>query len=302
VRLVDRLRQRWVLTGAGAVLLACVAVTVVVVRAGGAACAAPAAAKIAGKATFYAATGAGNCSFDALSAPLVVALGPAEYRAGAACGGYLDVTGPKGSVRVKVVDRCPECAAGHIDLSQEAFTRIGSPTDGIVPVSYRTVTGPGVPGPLTVRVKEGSSAYWLALRFDNHGNALTSAELKVGSAWQKLQRTDFNYWIDENGAGGGPFTVRLTDASGRQTVVPAIKLAPEQVQRTGVSMYSGGAAQAATPAPSKSTPPAASASASAGAASAEPSAGTGSGTGSADATDQAAGAGQPPVRVSNTCD
>jgi expansin (peptidoglycan-binding protein) len=236
------------LGGAGAVLVAVAVVTVVLVRTGSAACAAPAQARVAGKATFYAATGAGNCSFDKVSTPLVVALGPADYRSGAACGGYLDVTGPKGTVRVKVVDQCPECAAGHIDLSREAFTRIANPVDGIVPVTWRTVSDPTLPGPVTVRVKEGSSAYWLALRFDNHGNALTSAELKVGSGFQKLQRTTFNYWIDENGAGGGPFTVRLTDATGRQTLVPGIRLSPEQVQRTAVNMYSGGAAQAATPA------------------------------------------------------
>lgn len=252
--------RRWLFGGAGAVLVAVAVVTVVLVRTGSAACAAPAQARVSGKATFYAATGAGNCSFDKVSTPLVVALGPADYRSGAACGGYLDVTGPKGSVRVKVVDQCPECAAGHIDLSREAFTKIANPVDGIVPVIWRTVSDPGLPGPVTVRVKEGSSQYWLALRFDNHGNALTSAELKVGNGFQKLQRTDFNYWIDENGAGGGPFSVRLTDTTGRQTLVPGIKLSPEQVQRTGVSMYSGGAAQAATPA--KSTAPSASAPAS----------------------------------------
>jgi expansin len=269
------------------VLIAVVAVTVVLVRSGSAACAAvPTAAKVSGKATFYAATGAGNCSFDTVSAPLVVALGPGEYKAGAACGGYLDVTGPKGTVRVKVVDKCPECAAGHIDLSREAFAKM--------PVTFRTVADPGLPGALTVRVKEGSSQYWLALRFDNHGNALSSAELKVGSGWQKLQRTDFNYWLDESGAGGGPFTVRLTDTTGRQTVVQNVRLAPQQVLKTGVNMYSGGAAQAAgTPTGSKKASASASASTSGSAApgaSVEPA-----------ATAQAVEAAPPPVRVSNAC-
>jgi hypothetical protein len=147
---------------------------------------------------------------------------------------------------------------------------------------------------VTVRVKEGSSQYWLALRFDNHGNALTSAELKVGSGWQKLQRTDFNYWLDESGAGSGPFTVRLTDSTGRQTVVPNIRLAPEQVQKTGVNMYSGAAAKAATAASSK--PPSASATAS------TSTAPTASGSAEPGATTEAAAqAQQPPVRVSNAC-
>lgn len=295
VGLLGAVPRRYLFGGIGAVLVAVVAVTVVLVRSGSAACAAPAtpvAAKISGKATFYAATGAGNCSFDTVSAPLVVALGPSDYKAGAACGGYLDVSGPKGTVRVKVTDKCPECAAGHIDLSREAFTKIANPVDGIVPITFRTVADPGLPGAVSVRVKEGSSQYWLALRFDNHGNALSSAELKVGSGWQKLQRTDFNYWIDENGAGNGPFTVRLTDSTGRQTVVPNIRLAPEKVQGTGVNMYSGAAAKAATAASSK--PASASATASASTApstSAEPGA----------TTEAAAQAQQPPTRVSNTC-
>jgi hypothetical protein len=116
--------------------------------------------------------------------------------------------------------------------------------------------------------------------------------LKVGGGWQKLQRTDFNYWIDENGAGNGPFTVRLTDSTGRQTVVPNIRLVPEKVQGTGVDMYSGAAAKAATAASSK--PAGASATASASivpSASAEPGA----------TTEAAAQAQQPPTRVSNTC-
>jgi expansin (peptidoglycan-binding protein) len=214
----------------------------------------PAAAglRASGKATFYAADGGGNCSFDKVSAPLVVALGPGEYRAGASCGSYLDVSGPKGSVRVKVTDQCPECAAGHIDLSREAFERIGNPVDGIIPITYQTVRDPAVPGPVTVRVKEGSSQYWLAVRIDNHGNALTSVELQSGGGSQKLTHTDFNYWIDENGAGSGPFTLRLTDSTGRQVTVPGVKLSPETVQRTSVTMYSGAAAapRATTAAPS----------------------------------------------------
>ncbi|GIJ48991.1 hypothetical protein Val02_58770 [Virgisporangium aliadipatigenens] len=252
-------QRRWWLLGGGAAVLAALSVSVVMVQTSGAACAAAipqAAAKASGKATFYAADGGGNCSFDKVSSPLVVALGPSEYRAGAACGSYLDVNGPKGSVRVKVTDQCPECAAGHIDLSREAFERIGNPVDGIIPITYTTARDPAVPGPVTVRVKEGSSQYWLALRIDNHGNALTSVELQSGGGFQKLPRTDFNYWIDENGAGGGPFTLRLTDSTGRQTTVPGVKLSPESVQRTNVNMYSGaaGAAPRATTAPPAATP------------------------------------------------
>ncbi|GAA2623466.1 hypothetical protein GCM10010399_63410 [Dactylosporangium fulvum] len=233
------------IAGAG-VVVAGTATVALVAQASGAACAAPAATS--GQATYYAADGGGNCSFDQVSNPLVVALGNAEYRAGAACGGYLDVKGPKGTVRVKVTDRCPECAPGHIDLSRQAFAKIGEVSAGVIKVTYSQVTSPAVPGPMTVRVKEGSSRYWLALRLDNTGNPLSAVELQSGGSWKALGRTDYNYWIAQGGAGAGPFTVRVTDTAGRRTTLNGVTLTPGTVQRPG-------AAAAGTVAP-KTTGPA----------------------------------------------
>src|SRR5688500_9999205 len=51
---------------------------------------------VSGKATFYDSAGMGNCMFEAPADRLFVALGNAAYDGAAACGGYLDVTGPKG--------------------------------------------------------------------------------------------------------------------------------------------------------------------------------------------------------------
>jgi expansin (peptidoglycan-binding protein) len=233
--------RTWVAAAAGAVVAGTAAVALVA-QSSGAACAAPAAS--AGQATYYAADGGGNCSFDQVSNPLVVALGNAEYAAGAACGGYLDVKGPKGTVRVKVTDRCPECAAGHLDLSRQAFAKIGDPVAGVIKVTYSKVTSPPVPGPMTVRVKEGSSRYWLALRLDNTGNPVSAVELQSGGGWKALSHTDYNYWIAQNGAGPGPFTVRVTDTAGRRTTLTGVTLSVGTVQRPG--------ATAAAAAPSKS--------------------------------------------------
>jgi expansin (peptidoglycan-binding protein) len=94
-------------------------------------------ARTSGEATHYelAAGGMGNCSYPSPSAgQLYVALSPPEYAA-AACGSYLQVTGPDGSVTVEVIDQCPECQAGHIDLSEQAFARIAPLNAGLVPVS-----------------------------------------------------------------------------------------------------------------------------------------------------------------------
>ncbi len=71
-------------------------------------------------------------------------------------------------MRVKVVDQCPECAAGHIDLSEAAFARLAPLSAGLVNVSYTPVTDPPLPGPVSVEVKQGSSQYWLALLARQH--------------------------------------------------------------------------------------------------------------------------------------
>ncbi|WP_371688652.1 expansin EXLX1 family cellulose-binding protein [Micromonospora sp. KC207] len=294
-------RSRW-LAAVGVAALAGVLGLTLALRAGATpACAAPpaaappvAAAPIAaapptggtvhkGKATFYDSKGAGgNCSYPSAPANrLYVALGPSEYAAGAACGGHLDVTGPKGSVRVLVVDQCPECEPGHLDLSREAFARIADPVQGIVAVSYRAVVDPPLPGPLTFRIKEGSSQYWFAVLVADHGNPLRAVEVRQGNSggWRTAARQDYNYWLVESGAGPGPYSIRVTDGYGHRVTAGGIRMAPGQVQRGTVRMYGGGTSgsvrstapkRSASPRPSASpTPSAASQSSSPAAPSAE---------------------------------
>lgn len=212
-----------------------------------------------GKATFYDSKGAGgNCSNPAAPANrLYVALGPTEYSAGAACGGFLDVVGPKGTVRVLVMDQCPECPPGHLDLSREAFARIADPVQGVVPVTYRAVVNPPLPGPLTFRIKEGASQWWFAVRVGNHGNPLRSVEVRLGDngPWQPAARQDYNYWLIASGAGPGPFTLRVGDVYGNRVTVDGIRMAPGQVQNSTVRMYGPGGGRTAAPRSSASSRP-----------------------------------------------
>ena len=247
------LSARWLATG-GAVVLAGVVGVALLLQNGGSACAAPPSTGTkSGKATFYdLGDGTGNCSFpDAPANDLFVALGDTEYSGAAACGSYLDVTGPKGKVRVKVIDSCPPCEPGHIDLSRTAFRKIADEVAGIVPVKYRRVTDPAVPGPVSVRLKEGSSRYWFAALIDNHANPLTSVRVSSGGgAFRTAHREDYNYWIIDGGAGPGPFTLKLTDVTGRTRTVSKIKLSPGTTQKASVS-----SAAAAAPVRKKSAAP-----------------------------------------------
>ncbi|WP_435586778.1 expansin EXLX1 family cellulose-binding protein [Micromonospora aurantiaca (nom. illeg.)] len=206
-----------------------------------------------GKATFYDSEGAGgNCSRPAAPADrMYVALGPSEYASGASCGGFLDVTGPRGTVRALVMDQCPECAPGHLDLSAEAFARIADPAQGVVKVSYRAVVNPRLPGPLTFRMKEGSSQWWFAVLVGDHGNPLRSVEVRQNGSWRAAQRQDYNYWLIASGAGPGPYEIRVTDVYGHRATATGIRMLPGQVQRGKTRMYG---ADPATPGPTPKKP------------------------------------------------
>jgi expansin (peptidoglycan-binding protein) len=248
------LAPRWLATG-GAVLLAGVLGVALLLQNSGSACAAPpSSAKHTGKATFYDLAGTqGNCSTKPPADDLYVALGRTEYSGARACGGYLDVTGPKGKVRVKVFDSCPECPVGHLDLSRTAFKKIGKEIDGIIPITYRAVPNAPAPGPLSITFVEGTSQYYWAISIDNHSNPIRSVQAKgQGGSFRSAHLEDYNVWIIDGQVGKGPFQVRMTDIYGKTITAKNIKLLPQQKQTTSVRFASGTSAKAkAAPAPVK---------------------------------------------------
>lgn len=52
------------------------------------------------------------------------------------CGKYITAKGPKGTVRVKIVDTCPPCKSGDLDLSIAAFGKIADYAAGRVPITW----------------------------------------------------------------------------------------------------------------------------------------------------------------------
>ncbi|RIA81250.1 hypothetical protein C1645_700985, partial [Glomus cerebriforme] len=52
------------------------------------------------------------------------------------CNMCVKITGPKGTVKIKIVDKCPTCEFGDIDLSPVAFKVIGDEFQGRIPISW----------------------------------------------------------------------------------------------------------------------------------------------------------------------
>lgn len=168
-----------------------------------------------GEATYYDfADGSGNCGFPATPDDLMVgAMNAVDYAGSAVCGACVRIDGPAGSVDVRIVDQCPECPAGDIDLSPEAFEKIAAIEQGRVPISW-TYIPCAVDGPIVYHFKDGSNPWWTAVQLRNHRHAIARFEVLDGDSWVEVPRVDYNYFVDEGGMGEGPLSFRVTDVVG----------------------------------------------------------------------------------------
>jgi expansin (peptidoglycan-binding protein) len=174
-----------------------------------------------GEATYYDfANGDGACMFGPSSEdPLMIgAMNQTDYAASAVCGACVRLTGPNGTIDVRMVDLCPECPQGNIDLSPDAFALIAPLEQGRVDITW-SYNECAVAGPIRYRFKEGANQWWTAVQVRNHRNAIATFEYRDGgNNWVPVARTDYNYFVEAAGMGPGPYAFRVTDVYGNQLV------------------------------------------------------------------------------------
>jgi expansin (peptidoglycan-binding protein) len=176
-----------------------------------------------GEGTYYDADGSGNCSFDPSPGDLLVAaLNDPQYGNAEWCGACAAVEGPKGKVTVRIVDRCPECKAGDLDLSPQAFDKIADRAQGRVAITWSFVSC-ATTGPVAYKFKDGSNPYWIALQVQNHRLPITKLEWKNGNDWVSLKRERYNFFTAAQAP--GPFRVRVTALGGEvlEDELPAVE-------------------------------------------------------------------------------
>ena len=168
-----------------------------------------------GEATHYDADGTGNCSFDPAPDRMVAAINGADYAGAIWCGACVLVRGPRGDVVVRIVDQCPGCAEGDLDLSREAFAKIADLVTGRIRIEWRPVAC-DVTGPIAYRFKDGSNPFWTGIQVRNHRYAIASLEVRddTTGAFRPLRRATYNYFVSTAGLGRGPYTFRVTDIRG----------------------------------------------------------------------------------------
>lgn len=189
-----------------------------------------------GDATYYSADGSGACGFAPTPGDLMVgAMNAADFRGSEPCGACARVVGPSGAVTIRIVDLCPECAPGSIDLSRQAFEKIAPIENGRVSISWDYAPCE-VSGPITYRFKEGSNAWWTAVQVRNARHRVTKLEFEKDGGFVSVPRFDYNYFVAESGMGEGPLKLRVTDIHGAVLVDDNIQLA-DGGDRTGGAQF-----------------------------------------------------------------
>jgi expansin (peptidoglycan-binding protein) len=190
-----------------------------------------------GIATYYGATGEGACMFDATPSDLnVAAINEVDWSGSAWCGACADVVGPSGSVRVRIVDLCPGCDSGHLDLSQEAFAQVAAVELGRVDITWQFVAC-DVEGPVSYRYKDGANQWWTAVQVLHHRLPIESMEYsKDGSDWIAMERMDYNYFLAGGGFGEGSTQIRITATDG-QTLVDELPPVEEYLVVEGTAQF-----------------------------------------------------------------
>jgi expansin (peptidoglycan-binding protein) len=189
-----------------------------------------------GEATFYDATGAGNCSFDPSPGDLLVgAMNATDYGTADWCGGCVEVDGPDGSVVVRIVDQCPGCAKGDVDLSREAFAMIAPLSAGRVDITWREAPCE-VDGPVEYHFQDGANEFYTALQLRNHRYPIATLEAEVDGAYREIERLEYNYFVEPDGLGDGPYKLRVTDVRGHVLEDDGIELG-DDVSRSGAAQF-----------------------------------------------------------------
>uniref|UniRef100_A0A914C0D8 Expansin-YoaJ n=1 Tax=Acrobeloides nanus TaxID=290746 RepID=A0A914C0D8_9BILA len=112
-------------------------------------------------------------------------------------GAYLEVQGPKGTTTVYTTDLYPEGAPGALDLSPNAFSKIGNMEEGRINIQWKIVRGP-VSGNIVYRVKEGSSQWWAAIQVRNHAIPILKMAYYKDGNWVNMEKTPYNHFLASN--------------------------------------------------------------------------------------------------------
>lgn len=182
-----------------------------------------------GESTYYDAFSQPNaCGLPLPPDQYVVAVKESVFEGSAVCGRCLRIAGPLGSIVAQVTDYCVGSGCRELDLSPNAFAAIGNPLDGVIPVSWESVSC-DVEGPLAFSFDPGSNAYYAKIQVRNHRYGIAGMEVaEAGQSFVSLPRSSDNAFEFASGGApiAGPLSLRVTDLHGAVVESSAIAYVP----------------------------------------------------------------------------
>lgn len=162
---------------------------------------------------YYSAPAAANAR---LSRTPIIAVGPAMYSRGMACGRCLRITGPTGAVVARIADVDPTASGLNLSLETAGFTAITGRAAGIADITFQAVSCPLDEG-LVVHVHDSTNDYAVRLYVMNPAHPLEEVALRVDGFFVPMTRTEYGaYTWSSPGAAAAPapYRLRLTDIFG----------------------------------------------------------------------------------------
>lgn len=187
-------------------------------------------------------TNGGNCLFpkdEYYNDMMFAAVNQEQYMNDLGCGlcaVAVSTSNPFKPIRIRVIDRCPECEHGSLDFSDKAFKALTNMNPARVKIAwalipcdvavagYPALVSPG--SNIKFQFKSGSSQWWFQVQIFNTRYPVASVEMKVDGNWASMSRETHNYWVKPNGnVGGGPYTFRVTLADNSVIVAENVDMA-----------------------------------------------------------------------------
>ncbi|MEM7601749.1 MAG: expansin EXLX1 family cellulose-binding protein [Verrucomicrobiota bacterium] len=172
-----------------------------------------------GQATVYdIGTGPGNCSIPVADAGnLYAAMNGVQYGNADWCGAWVEVTGAGGTATLIIIDQCPECGHGDLDLSSEAWNQIVGGIPRIEPITWKWVSAPGSPGPIRFFANGASNQFFLQLQPRNVVNPVLKLEIFYSGSYVELTKdAEYRFTFEPGALIPEPITVRATDVFGNE--------------------------------------------------------------------------------------
>ncbi len=143
-----------------------------------------------------------------------VAINAPQYSNSLSCGKCVNIQYNNRNINALIVDICPECKYGDLDLFTEAYNDLIQESPGRKQISWKFIDCPNniVENNIQLRIDE-INYYWLSIQPENFKCGIQSMQIFNNNQWINMERNDnkmmglyFNYHSKVN----IPFKLKIT--------------------------------------------------------------------------------------------